>query len=324
MRILVTGASGMLGRAVAQRLIGRGDRVRVFQRRPAGIPGAEEVLGDVTRPGELVSAVDGMDAVVHLAAKVTVTGPWRDFVRANVDGVNHLVEAMRTAGVRTLVHVSSPSVAHHGSALFGVGAGPADPDRTRGHYAHSKALGELLALGSDGPQLAVVAIRPHLVWGPGDTQLVARIVERARRGRLAVIGTGAALIDTTYVDNAAAAMVAAVDRIGAARGQALVVSNGEPRPVGELFEQLCAAAGVAPPRRRVPFRVAWTAGAAVDAAWSALRRQDDPPITRFLAEQLATAHWFDQRRTRRLLGWTPEIDLDTGLARLASWYAGPP
>jgi nucleoside-diphosphate-sugar epimerase len=166
-----------------------------------------------------------------------------------------------------------------------------------------------------------VTIRPHLVWGPGDTQLIGRIVARARAGRLALIGPGTALIDTTYVDNAAAAIVAALDHAEFAHGEALVVTNGQPRPVAELFGSICAVAGAPPPRLHVPFRVAWTAGAAFELAWPLGRGTADPPITRFLAEHLATAHWFDQRRTRLLLDWAPLVDLDEGLARLAAWYA---
>ena len=204
---------------------------------------------------------------------------------------------------------------------MGSGAGPPDPRGARGHYARSKAAGELLALAADGPGLAVVAIRPHLVWGPGDTQLIGRIIARARSGRLALVGSGTALIDTTYVDNAAAAIVAALDRAEHARGEALVITNGQPRPVAELMERVCLAAGVPPPRRRVPFGVAWAAGAVAEVAWPVLRRADDPPVTRFLAEHLATAHWFDQRHGRRLLDWAPAVDLDEGFARLAQWHA---
>jgi 2-alkyl-3-oxoalkanoate reductase len=314
-RVLVTGASGMLGGAVATALADRGDEVTVLQRRPAGLP-LREVLGDVADPTAVAEAATGQDAVVHLAAKVDVVGRWTDYVRANVTGTGTVVDACRAAGVRRLVHVSSPSVAHAGHALAGVGAGPADPDRARGAYARSKAVAERLALAADSPGLAVLAVRPHLVWGPGDTQLVARIVARARAGRLPLIGAGSALIDTTYVDNAAAALVAAVD--ADAHGEALVVSNGEPRPVAEVLARLCAAAGVPAPTRRVPYRVAWLAGAAVDGVWAVTGRTDTPPLTRFLAEQLATAHWFDQRRTRAALGWTPHVPLDEGFARLAA------
>jgi nucleoside-diphosphate-sugar epimerase len=168
----------------------------------------------------------------------------------------------------------------------------------------------------------VLAVRPHLVWGPGDTQLVQRIVDRARAGRLPLIGTGAALIDTTYVDNAAAAVVAAVDACGPVHGEALVVSNGEPRPVAEVLARLCRAAGVRGPRGRVPFGAAYLVGAAVEGVWAATRRRPVPPLTRFLAEQLATAHWFDQRRTRTALRWRPEVRLDEGFARLGDWFQG--
>ncbi|SES76353.1 NAD-dependent epimerase/dehydratase family protein [Geodermatophilus poikilotrophus] len=319
MRVLVTGASGMLGRATATGLLERGDEVTVLQRRPSGLP-CREVLGDVADPAVVGRAVRGQDAVLHLAAKVDVTGPWAEYVAANVDGTRTVVDACRTADVGRLVHVSSPSVAHAGTALAGVVAGPADPARARGRYARTKAVAELDALAADSSALAVLAVRPHLVWGPGDTQLVGRIVERARTGRLPVIGSGAALIDTTYVDNAAAALVAAVDACGPVHGEALVVSNGEPRPVAEVIGRLCRAAGVPAPRRRVPFGAAYAVGAAVEGVWAVTGRRQVPPITRFLAEQLATAHWFDQRRTRTALGWRPRVGLEEGFARLRNWY----
>ena len=323
MRVLVTGASGMLGGAVAGLLAARGDDVVVLQRRPSGLAGSagvSEVLGDVTDPAAVRTAARGADAVVHLAAKVSVTGAWRDFESVNIHGTRTVLDAALAAGADRFVQVSSPSVAHVGRALVGAGADRADPERARGHYARSKATAELLALAADGPNLAVVAIRPHLVWGPGDTQLVARIIQRARAGRLALIDHGAALIDTTYVSNAADAIVAAVDRAPAARGQALVVSNGEPRTVAELVTRICRAAGAPEPRLRVPYRVAAAGGAAAEFLWAALRRSDDPPMTRFLAEQLSTAHWFDQRHTREVLQWTPSIGLDFGFELLA---AGP-
>jgi 2-alkyl-3-oxoalkanoate reductase len=321
MRVLVTGASGMLGRAAATGLLERGDQVTVLQRRPAGLPCREE-LGDVADPAVVTRALRGQDAVLHLAAKVDVTGRWAEYVHANIDGTRAVLAACRAADVGRLVHVSSPSVAHAGTALTGVGAGSADPELARGRYSRSKAVAELDALAADSPSLAVLAVRPHLVWGPGDTQLVQRIVDRARAGRLPVIGSGAALIDTTYVDNAAAALVAAVDACGPVHGEALVVSNGEPRPVAEVLARLCRAAGVRGPRGRVPFGAAYLVGAAVEGVWAATRRRSIPPLTRFLAEQLATAHWFDQRRTRTALGWLPEVRLDEGFARLSDWFLG--
>lgn len=324
----MTGASGMLGGAVARALAERGDDVTVLQRRPSGL-GLREVLADVSDEATVHRTVDGQEAVVHLAARVNVTGPEAAYRRVNVSGTETVVAACARTGVARLVYVSSPSVAHAGSSLVGVEAGSADPQLARGPYARSKAEAELLALRAAGPQLAVVAVRPHLVWGPGDTQLVGRVVARARTGRLPVIGSGAALVDTTYVDNAADALVAALDNAPDASGQALVVSNGEPRPLAEVLGGICHAAGLRPPRRHVPVALARAAGGVADAVWPLLtlagRGEDDPPITRFLVEQMSTAHWFDQRRTRAVLGWRPRVSLNEGFARLAQWYrAGAP
>lgn len=323
MRVLVTGASGMLGGATARALAARGDDVTVLQRRPSGL-GLREVQADVSDPDAVRAAVEGHDAVVHLAAKVNITGAWADYQRINVEGTRAVVEACRATGVARLVDVSSPSVAHAGSSLVGAGAGPADPDAARGPYARSKAAAELLALAADGPDLAVVAIRPHLVWGPGDTQLVARIVRRARQGRLPLMGQGAVLVDTTYVDNAVDALVAALDRCtpDGVHGEALVVSNGEPRPIAEVLGAWAEAGGAPRPSRHLPVPLALAAGAVAEGLW-ALRPGDDadPPLNRFLVEQLSTAHWFDQRRTREALAWRPAVSLDEGFARLARWYA---
>jgi 2-alkyl-3-oxoalkanoate reductase len=325
-RVLVTGATGMLGRGVAQALADRGDQVTVLQRHRAGL-GLPEVLTDISDADTVRAAASNQDAVIHLAAKVNVIGPEAEYERVNVQGTRAVVNACLAAGVRRLVHVSSPSVAHFGTALIGSGADPANPVTALGPYARSKAAAELIALGADRGQLAVVAVRPHSVWGPGDTQLVARVVDRARRGRLPIIGSGAALIDSTYVVNAVEALLAALDRCVEARGQALVVTNGEPLPVAELLAAVCRAAGAPEPKRHVPVRLARVGGTLVESLWTLTRGLrsahdgDDPPLTRFLVEQLSTAHWFDQRLARQVLQWQPRVTLEEGFAELQRWYA---
>ncbi len=323
MKVLVTGASGMLGRAVATGVALAGNEVRTFQRGPSGlaVSGIEDIRGSLTDGAAVTHAVQGMDAIVHLAAKVSLAGEAAEFDAVNVGGTRDLLAAARAAGAARFVYVSSPSVAHAGVSIVGDDARVADPGHASGDYARTKAIAELLALAADAPGFAVVAVRPHLVWGPGDTQLIARIVDRARRGRLPLLGDGAALIDTTYVENAASAIVAALGRAPQVHGNAYVVTNGEPRPVADLLAGICAAAGVAPPTWRVPAGVARAAGSLIEAAWRLRPGTDEPPMTRFLAEQLSTAHWFDQRRTRADLQWQPAVSLDEGLARLAASYA---
>lgn len=322
MRVLVTGASGMLGRGVAAALVARGEEVTTLQRRPAGVVGAREVLGSVADPDIVAAAAHGQDAVVHLAAKVSFAGDPGEFERTNVTGTTLLVRAAERAGTARFVLVSTPSVAHTGTSIAGEGAGPARPGLVRGAYARTKAAAELVALGADRPGFAVVAVRPHIVWGPGDTQLVQRVIDRAAAGRLPRLNRGAALIDTTYVDNAVSAIVAALDAAERAHGEAFVVSNGEPRPVHELVSAMCRAGGVPAPRWSLPGGVARAVGAVVEKVWAVRPGADEPPMTRFLAEQLSTAHWFDQRRTREVLGWAPEVGVDEGFARLAAFYAG--
>jgi nucleoside-diphosphate-sugar epimerase len=294
--------------------------VRTLQRRPSGVPGAVDFAGSVTDAAAVGRALDGSQGVVHLAARVSLAGDPAEFESVNVGGTFTMLHAALAAGVERFVQVSSPSVAHSGASIVGDDARPADPFTARGDYARTKATAELLALDADSPELAVVAVRPHLVWGPGDTQLVARIVDRASRGRLPLLGHGAALIDSTYIDNAASAIAAALERAVDVHGNSYVITNGEPRPVAELLAGMCAAAGVPTPDWRVPASVARAAGSVIEAAWRVRPGTDEPPMTRFLAEQLSTAHWFDQRRTRADLRWTPEVSLDEGFARLAASY----
>lgn len=324
-RVLVNGASGLLGGAVAGLLRAKGHHVRTFQRRPSS-SATDEVLGSLIDPAAVRRAVESMDAVIHLAAKVSFTGSWHDFVATNITGTNTLLEAAKDAGVRDLVFVSSPSVAHFGEPLAGAGAGTADPARARGNYARSKASAELNALAQDSQGFRVTAIRPHVVWGPGDTQLVERVIERAAGGRLPLLDGGAALIDTTYIDNAASAIVRGLERMEYAHGRALVITNGEPRTVGELIAGICRAGGAPVPKLSVPGWLARGAGSVIERVWLAAGERNlvhgEPPMTRFLAEQLSTAHWFDQRETREVLDWTPEVSLDEGLIRLAAHYGG--
>lgn len=334
MRVLVTGASSLIGTELVKVLAGRGDAVVCFQRRSvdavASRDGVEEQLGDVRDPSAVSAAAAGCDAIVHLAARVGVVGTEADFVSVNVGGTRNVLAAARAHGIGRVVHVSSPSVAHGGAAIIGAGAEAPTTGRSRAWYAESKALAEIEAIAASSLITGVVAIRPHLVWGPGDTQLVGRIVERAREGRLALVGGGTALVDTTYIDNAVDALVAAVDHVApgaTCAGRAYVIANGEPRPVRDLVAGICAAAGVPFEPRDVPLGAARTAGSILERVWPRLParvRHDEvePPLTRFTAEQLGTAHWFDPTPAAEDLGWTPAVSIDEGLARLAEWFAG--
>lgn len=338
-RILFTGASGLLGRESVLALLRAGYDVRVFQRGDSGIaallpdsvrPRFEQVRGDITNAQAVDLAMTGVNGVVHAAAKVSVSGEWADYERINIEGTRTLLQAALNHSVGSFLYISSPSVAHAGAAIVGDDAGVASPEHARGNYARSKAAAELLALEANGTTLPgggvlrVGALRPHIMWGPGDTQLVERILERSAAGRLPLLSGGTGLIDTLYIDNAADALVRGYQRLDAFAGRALVVTNGQPRTIAELLGGFCEAVGVPAPRFSVPAKVAALAGKVIERVWERLPKNvtagDEPPMTEFLAEQLSTAHWFDQRRTRELLQWEPAVSIEEGYERLGLFY----
>ena len=292
MRVLVTGATSLLGRHTVARLLDAGHDVVVLQRTPCGLDGVVEHLGSVTDGDVVDTAMAGVDGVIHLAAKVDPVGDWADFEAINVEGTA-TVHAAARVGVSRFVYVSSPSVTHDGSSISGDGAAPADPERAHGHYSVSKAMAERALLAASDDTMPVVAVRPHLVIGPGDTQLVGRIVDRARKGRMPLVGR-AALVDTTWVDNAAArcslrSMPSPESAVGrsSCRMANLVPSTSDRPDHCRCGGRLVASCSARPGRH--------AGGAAAEAVWERSGRDGEPPMTAFGAEQLSTAHWFDQR-----------------------------
>lgn len=327
MRVLVTGGGGFLGGAVVRALQARGDDVVSFARgdypqlRESGV---QTIRGDLGNPREVIGAAEGCDVVMHVAAKAGIWGSDLDFERSNVVGTKNVLNACRQQGIRRLVHTSTPSVVHAGGDVKGADESLPYARHFTSAYPRSKAEAERQVLAANGPDLATVALRPHLVWGPGDTQLTQKILERARKGRLRLVAGGTALIDTTYVDDAARAHLLAADRLApgaACAGRPYFISSGDPRPVGEVVNAILGAAGLSPVTASVPLWVAEAAGAAAETVWKLLRRKDDPPMTRFLARQLATAHWFDILAAQRDFGYQPAVTFEEGIRRLAASFA---
>ena len=325
-RVLVTGGGGFLGGALVDALLARGLQVRSFARGdyPAlSAKGVEVVRGDLGDRDAVNAAAAGCAAVFHVAAKAGIWGRAEDFYAANVTGTENVIAACRAQGIERLVHTSTPSVVQRGSAIEGGDESLpyADPPLT--HYGHTKALAEQAILAANGEGLSTVALRPRLIWGPGDTQVLPRMVQRSRAGRLRRVGSGDPRIDVVYIDNAVHAHLLAHDRLApeaACAGKAYFITQGEPIGLYEMLDGMLTAVGEPPVTRSVPRWLASALGAVMEPIWTALGRDDDPPMTRFLALQLSTANWFDIGAARRDLGYAPKVSTAQGLELLARWW----
>jgi len=321
-KILVTGGGGFLGSAIARKLVARGDAVRVLARGeyPALTElGVETMRGDISNYRAVEAAVNGCGAVIHTAAKAGVWGPYLDYYDTNFIGTQNVLNACRRQEIPKLVYTSTPSVAFAGRDQNGTDESEPYPKKFLAHYPKTKAMAEQLVLAANGPNVSTVALRPHLLWGPNDTQLVPRIIERARAGKLRIVGNGEQKVDATYIENAADAHLLALDRIGpeaACAGKAYYISNGEPMPIGEIINRILDAAELPPAKHHVSPGLAYTAGRLMEWGYRLLRLEDEPPMTRFVARQLATAHWYDISAARAELGYEPRVTMEEGFQRL--------
>lgn len=327
MRVLVTGGGGFLGQAICRQLSARGDQPLAFGRGEypqLAASGIETIRGDIRDASAVSAACARAEAVIHSAGLAGIWGPWSEYYGVNTLGTRNVLEGCRAAGIRQLVYTSSPSVTFDGHDQEGVDERAPYPRRWLCFYAQTKALAEQEVLAAHGRHgLRTCALRPHLIWGPGDTQLLPRLAARARAGQLRRVGEGRNLIDTIYVDNAAAAHLAALDRLqecSPVGGQAYFLSQGEPVNCWQWVDRLLAIAGLAPIQRSVSLGLAWTAGATLETIYRALRLRGEPRMTRFLAAQLGRSHYYDISRARRDLAYEPSVGEAEGLTRLTAWW----
>jgi nucleoside-diphosphate-sugar epimerase len=307
--------------------VARGHVVRSMnrQRYPAlDAIGVEQCSADIASLDLVIEAAAGVDAIIHSAGRVGAWGRVEDYYETNVRGTDNVLAACELNGIDKLVLTSSPSVVHNGTDLEGVDESAPYATHFSSAYAQTKALAEQRVLAANSAQLATVALRPHFVWGPGDPNLLPRILGRARRGQLRLIGEVAKKIDTVYVDNAAEAHVLAVEKLAIGSpisGKIYFISQGEPITHEALVNSWLKADGFPPETRHMPLGLARFLGATLESIYSTLGISSEPPLTRFLVEQLSTSHWFNIDAARRDLGYSPRVSMAEGLARLSQHLA---
>lgn len=321
MRVLVTGGGGFLGRAIVRELIARGHHATSASRSTyleLGKLGAEQISLDLGDAPAVHEALDGFDAVIHSAAKTGIWGPFEDYQRINVDGTRNVIEACLRNGIERLVHTSSPSVCFDGKDHVDAKNDLPYPTRFLCAYAETKAEAERLALHANRHEhLSTCALRPHLIFGPGDPHLVPRLIERGRARKLAIVGDGTNVVSMTFVENAAVAHVDALETLGpdaAHAGRAYFLGQKKSVNLWDWVSELFQALDVPPIKRRVPLRVARILGGLCELTWNLLRRQDDPPMTRFVALQLATSHSYDLGPAERDFGYRERVGMPEAMA----------
>lgn len=330
MKVLVTGGGGFLGGAIIDRCVQRGWDVRSFAR--GDYPhlvakGVEVVRGDLADLSAVEAAVQGCEAVFHVAALAGMWGDYQRYFDANVLGTRNVLAACHKHGVQRLVYTSSPSVVQRYESIEGADERLDYPDSHHTHYQATKALAEREVVAASCDALLTVSLRPRMIWGPGDTQIAPRVIDRRRSGRLKLVGDGSQLVDSIHIDNAALGHMLALDALqpgAACVGKVYFLTNGEPWPLAKLMNAILSAADEQPVTATVSPRFAWVAGSIFEAAWRLFGIKSDPPMTRFLARQLCTANWFDISAARRDLGYQPQVSMDEGMAGLKRWYAEHP
>jgi nucleoside-diphosphate-sugar epimerase len=322
MKVLVTGGNGFLGRAIVGELVRRGHTVSSASRRPSpelARLGVRSFTCDLLNRELVERAIEGQEAVVHAAARTGFAGPRVDFQRINVEGTGFVLDACRASGVARLVYTSSPSVVFDGRDHRRADESLPYPRRYLVPYAATKAAAERAVLAANGARLATLALRPHLVLGPGDPHLLPRLVERARAGKLVQVGGGANEVSFTWIENAAAAHADALEHLepGArAAGRAFFVAQKEPVQLWSWLGELFTRAGVPPPKERMSRPFAYAVGIACELLWRLGRRAGEPPMTRFLAQQLAASHSYDIGALERELGYRERVSTAEATERL--------
>jgi 2-alkyl-3-oxoalkanoate reductase len=338
MHALVTGGGGFLGGYIVEALLARGDRVRSFGR--GDYPhlreqGVEVVRGNISKGTDLAGLCDGIDCVFHAAALPGICLSRDAYESVNRTGTELLVSYARKCGVKRFVYTSSPSVVFNGADQCGVDeTAPYEfgwIEDHRAYYSHTKASGELAVLAANCDEFKTCALRPHLIWGPGDTHLIPRLLARARSRRLRRVGDGTNLVDITYVENAADAHLQAADaleRSGAAEragassppgGKAYFISQCEPVNCWQWIDDVLALVGLPAVKKCISYRAASRIGGAFESIYGLLGLSSEPPMTRFLASQLSMSHWFDISAARRDLGYEPRVSTSEGMQRLGAW-----
>ncbi|KGJ89850.1 2-alkyl-3-oxoalkanoate reductase [Colwellia psychrerythraea] len=326
--VFVTGAGGFLGKAICRLLRLANIKVTGFAR--GNYPelsqmGVTMEQGDITDLSRVKEAMQSCDLVFHVAAKAGVWGSKDDYFKPNVQGTENVIKACKELTISRLVYTSTPSVTFSGVDEAGIDESTPYANNFLNFYGESKAVAEQVVLAAsrdsfDKTKLKTVALRPHLIWGPNDPHLVPRVLERARAGKLKLVGKQDKLVDTIFVDNAAYAHILAAIELSKSNsqciGKAYFISNDQPITMAAMLNNILSCVELPPVTKRVPSAVAYAVGTALEWLYKLMNKKQEPIMTRFVAKQLSTCHYFDISAAKRDFGYTPLISIEDGMKQL--------
>ena len=322
-KILVTGGGGFLGSAIVRQLVKNGGIVRSFSR--GFYPeldklNVEQIQGSIANMADVENACRGIELIFHTAAKAGVWGNYTEYYNTNTIGTLNIIRACEKYGISRLIHTSSPSVIFNGTDMEGVDESFPYPSEYPSHYSATKALAEHAVLRASKNGLRAIILRPHLIWGPGDNHLVPRIIDRYKS--LRIVGGGKNRVDTIYIDNAAYAHILASEKLNThpeLSGKIYFISQNGPVFLWDMVNDILNAGGKPPVKKSISISTARNIGTVLEFIYKTFRLKGEPKMTRFVAEELGTSHWFDTTAAKTDLGYQPKISTKEGLRRLKAW-----
>ncbi len=325
-KILVTGGGGFLGRYITERLLELNcSKIKTLGRTPQPEleeKGIEVICGDISDSDTVLNACRDCDIVFHVAAKAGIWGSYKEFYSANITGTENVIAGCREHSVSCLINTSTPSVVCSEHDIENGNEAIPYTESFPSYYPQTKAEAEKMVSTASSEDLRTISIRPHLIWGVRDPHIMPRLLDRANKKRIMQIGNGKNLVDMTHVKNAAEAHINAAESVlknSGISGNNYFVSDDKPVNLWDWTNKFLGDMNAPPITKSISFKKAYTIGTLMEFAFRILPLKGEPPMTRFVAIQLAHSHYFDISAAKQDLGYKPAVDYDDAYNKAIQW-----
>lgn len=328
MKIIITGGRGFVGKALSQKFINSNHSIHTIGRSShftkSDFPeNCQHHYCDLANDPIPEAIFKGADLIFHIAAKAGVWGKYSDFYSSNVTATRNILSACKKYNIAKLIYTSTPSVVFSGQPIVsGTESLPYGNSRLSA-YAETKSIAEREILEANDPgKLKTIALRPHLIWGEGDPHLLPRVINRHKKGKLRIVGEGGNKVDLTHVDNVVHAHFCAMEALlknSTLGGNAYFIGQNEPVNLWDWLNEIFAMLDLPKLTKKISYQKAYLLGSSLEKIWGILRLRGEPPMTRFVANQLAHDHWFSIESAKKDIGYEPIRDMNDSLNESLTW-----